>query len=50
MNRGSATLKSTLYEVGVRNEMVLAISVAYSGGASARLKMADANGTPRLDS
>jgi acetate kinase len=50
MNRGSATLKSTLYEVGVRNEMVLAISVAYSGGASARLKIADANGATLLDS
>jgi acetate kinase len=50
MNRGSATLKSTLYEVGVRNEMVLAISVAYSGGASARLKITDANGTTLLDS
>jgi len=43
-------LKSTLYEVGVRNEMVLAISVAYSGGASARLKITDANGTTLLDS
>jgi len=43
-------LKSTLYEVGVRNEMVLAISVAYSGGASARLKITDANGATLLDS
>ena len=43
-------MKSTLYEVGVRNEMVLAISVAYSGGASARLKITDANGTTLLDS
>jgi len=43
-------LKSTLYEVGVRNEMVLAISVAYSGGASARLKITDANGVTLLDS
>src|SRR5580658_5300948 len=50
MNRGSATLKSTLYEVGTRNEVVLTISVAYSGRASARLKIADANGATLLDS
>jgi acetate kinase len=50
MNRGSATLKSTLYEVGARNEVVLAISVAYSGGASAHLKITDANGATLLDS
>src|ERR1700723_1675841 len=50
MNRGSATLKSTLYEAGARNEVVLAISVAYSGGANARLKIADANGATLLDS
>jgi acetate kinase len=50
MNRGSATLKSTLYEVGARNEVVLAISVAYSDGASARLKITDANSATLLDS
>lgn len=52
MNRGSATLKSTLYEVGARNEVVLAISVAYSGGggAHARLKISDVNGATLLDS
>ncbi len=50
MNRGSATLKSTLYEVGPRNEIVLAISVAYSGGASARLNINDANGATLLNS
>src|SRR5580658_2494752 len=52
INRGSATLKSTLYEVGARNEVVLAISVAYSGGggAHAHLKIADANGASLLDS
>jgi acetate kinase len=49
MNRGSATLKSTLYEVGARNEVVLAISVAYSGGAGARLKINDAGGATLLD-
>src|SRR5580698_3541173 len=50
MNRGSATLKSTLYEAGACNEVVLTISVAYSGGASARLKIADASGATLLDS
>jgi acetate kinase len=49
MNRGSATLKSTLYELGARSEVVLTISVAYSGGAGARLKIADASGGARLD-
>jgi acetate kinase len=50
MNRGSATLKSTLYEVGARNEALLSISVAYAGAASAHLKIADANGASLLDS
>jgi acetate kinase len=43
-------LKSTLYEVGTRNEVLLSISVAYSGSATARLKIADANGATLLDS
>jgi acetate kinase len=50
MNRGSATLKSTLYEVGARIDVMLAISVASSGGAGARLKIADASGATLLDS
>jgi acetate kinase len=54
MNRGSATLKSTLYEVGgdaaSRAGVLASISVAYSGGAGARLKIADANGATLLDS
>jgi acetate kinase len=50
MNRGSATLKSTLYEVGARNEALLSISVAYTGATSAHLKIADANGASLLDS
>src|SRR5271170_7823054 len=50
MNRGSATLKSTLYEVGARDEALLAISVAYSGAATARLKIANAAGATLLDS
>src|SRR5277367_5813293 len=50
MNRGSATLKSTLYEVGAPDEVLLSISVAYIGGASARLKITDAAGSTLLDS
>jgi acetate kinase len=50
MNRGSATLKSTLYEIGVRNQALLSISVAYSGTTSARLKITDASGATLLDS
>src|SRR5271168_1149042 len=50
MNRGSATLKSTLYEVGARDEALLSISVAYSGAATARLKIANAAGATLLDS
>lgn len=50
MNRGSATLKSTLYEVGVRNKALLSISVAYSGTTSARLKITDASSATLLDS
>jgi acetate kinase len=50
MNRGSATLKSTLYEVGARSEVVLSISVAYSNTARSRLKISDATGATLLDS
>ena len=53
MNRGSATLKSTLYEVTAdasdRSEALLSISVAYSNTADARLKIANASGTALLD-
>jgi acetate kinase len=54
MNRGSATLKSTLYEVGGDSgkhaDVLVSISVAYSGGARARLKITAANGATLLDS
>ncbi len=54
MNRGSATLKSTLYEVGgetdKRANVLVSISVAYSHAASARLKITSANGATLLDS
>src|SRR5271163_3423571 len=53
MNRGSATLKSTLYEVGgdpgKRAEALVSISVAYSYTARAHLKIADAGGATLLD-
>ncbi len=49
MNRGSATLKATLYEAGARDEVVVTISVAYGDGAGARLKIADAGGATLLD-
>jgi len=50
MNRGSATLKSTLYEVGPRDEALLSISVDYGDAAGARLKIADASGAALLNS
>jgi acetate kinase len=50
MNRGSATLKSTLYEIGARDEVLLSISVDYGAAANAHLKIADANGAALLDS
>ena len=50
MNRGSATLKSTLYEVGARDEVLVTISLAYSDAAGARLQIADGGGTALLDS
>jgi acetate kinase len=43
-------LKSTLYEIGVRNQALLSISVAYSGTTSARLKITDAGRATLLDS
>ncbi|MFZ3218209.1 MAG: acetate/propionate family kinase [Candidatus Acidiferrales bacterium] len=49
MNRGSATLKSALFEVGERDEVVTTISVAYSSGAAGRLKISDAGGRALLD-
>ena len=50
MNRGSATLKSTLYEVGARDEVLATISVAYGDAAGARLQIADGRGAALLDS
>jgi acetate kinase len=50
MNRGSATLKSTLYEVGTREEALLSISVDYGDARGARLRIAGASGAALLNS
>jgi acetate kinase len=49
MNRGSSTLKSTLYETARQNEPLLAMSVDQKGGADSRLKIADSKGNILLD-
>jgi acetate kinase len=43
-------LKSTLYEVGPRDEALLSISVDYGDAATARLKIAEASGAALLNS
>lgn len=43
-------MKSTLYEIGARDEVLLSISVDYGAAANAHLKIADANGAALLDS
>src|SRR5579863_3261405 len=50
MNRGSSTLKSTLYEIGAHDEVLLSLSVDYGAAARAHLKIADAGGATLLDS
>jgi acetate kinase len=50
MNRGSATLKSALYEDGNRDELLLSITVDQAGVSGGRLKIADPNGATLLDS
>ena len=49
MNRGSATLKSALYETGNRNELLLSMTIDRAGGSGARLKIANPSGTALLD-
>jgi acetate kinase len=49
MNRGSATLKSTLYETGNRNELLLSMSSEQGNTSGSRLKIADASGAVLLD-
>src|SRR5271170_6336645 len=50
MNRGSATLKSALYDAANRNELLLSINVDKGGGSGSRLKIADSHGKTLLDS
>jgi acetate kinase len=50
MNRGSATLKATLYEAGNRNELLLSMTVDQSGGKGSRLRITDPRGTGLFDS
>jgi acetate kinase len=50
MNRGSATLKSALYEAGNHEELLLSMTVDQAGVSGSRLKIADASGTTLLDS
>jgi acetate kinase len=50
MNRGSATLKSALYETGNPEKLILSMAVEQASGSNGRLKIADANGKTLLDS
>jgi acetate kinase len=49
MNKGSATLKSDLYEAGKCEELILSISVDQGGAAGVRLKIVDSSGTALFD-
>jgi acetate kinase len=50
MNRGSATLKSAIYEIGDREELVVSMTVDRAGVSGDRLKIADPCGAALLDS
>src|SRR5271156_1736287 len=50
MNRGSATLKSALYEAGDHEELLLSMTVDEAGGSGGRLKIDDASGSTLFDS
>ncbi len=50
MNRGSATLKSALYEAGNHEELLLSMTVDQAGLSGGRLKIADPSGTALFDS
>ena len=50
MNRGSATLKSALYDAGSREELLLSMSVDHTGDSGGGLKIADPNGTTLFES
>jgi acetate kinase len=48
MNKGSATLKSDLYEAGDHEDLLLSISVDQAGATGSHLKIADPKGTALL--
>jgi acetate kinase len=48
MNKGSATLKSDLYDAGDREDLLLSISVDQAGATGSHLKIADPKGTALL--
>jgi acetate kinase len=50
MNRGSATLKSALYEAVDREELLFSMTVDQAGSSGDRLKIADLRGAALLDS
>ncbi|MGB6429942.1 MAG: hypothetical protein WBF06_05115, partial [Candidatus Acidiferrales bacterium] len=50
MNKGSATLKSDLYDAGHREDLLLSISVDQAGVTGSRLKIADPSGATLLES
>jgi len=50
MNRGSATLKSALYEAGNHEELLLSITVDEDRDSGGRLRIADPKGATLLDS
>jgi acetate kinase len=50
MNRGSATLKSALYEAGDHEQLLLSMTVDEAGSSGVRLKIDDARGSTLLDS
>jgi acetate kinase len=50
MNRGSATLKSALYDASNGNELLLSMNVEKGGDSSSRLTIVDSSGKTLLDS
>src|SRR6202050_3209491 len=50
MNRGSATLKSALYEAVDHEELLLSMTVDQADGSRGRLKIGDVSGSTLFDS
>ncbi len=49
LNKGSATLKSALYEVGNHDDLLLTMAVAQADTSGGRLRIADQSGTTLLE-